>query len=144
MPGKVISRRITIDWWSTVDTHGSTRGKRIETLSFRCRRYGKQKTYPLIAHDGGGPISAALRRCARREPECGSDVEAEISRRHPSPAARAIKNKPAPTTTAPMARATRSPAGARRSTVMAAATTAIARRSMTPMTRRITIRPAQQ
>jgi hypothetical protein len=46
--------------------------------------------------------------------------------RHPSPAARAIKNKPATTTTAPVARATRSPAGARRSTVMAAATTAIA------------------
>ena len=45
---------------------------------------------------------------------------------------------------APMARAMRSPAGARRSTVMVAATTAIARRSMTPMTRRIAIRPAQQ
>jgi hypothetical protein len=64
--------------------------------------------------------------------------------RHPSPAARAIRNSPAPPTTAPMARATRSPAGARRSTVMAAATTAIARRSMTPMTRRIAIGPAQQ
>ena len=64
--------------------------------------------------------------------------------RHPSPAARAIRNNPAATTTAPMARATRSPAGARRSTVMAAVTTAIARRSMTPMTRRIAIRPAQQ
>src|SRR5713101_4042159 len=64
--------------------------------------------------------------------------------RHPSPAARAIRNNPAPTTTAPMARATRSPAGARRSTVMPAATTAMARRSMTPMTRRIAIRPAQQ
>jgi penicillin-binding protein 1A len=58
--------------------------------------------------------------------------------------ARAIRNNPAPTTTAPMARATRSPAGARRSTVMAAATTAIARRSITPTTRRIAIRPAQQ
>src|SRR5436309_15221820 len=45
---------------------------------------------------------------------------------------------------APMARAMRSPAGARRSTVMVAATTAIARRFMTPMTRRIAIRPAQQ
>src|SRR5260370_38252536 len=40
-----------------------------------------------------------------------------------------------------MARAMRSPAGARRSTVMVAAMTAIARRSMTPMTRRIAIRP---
>ncbi len=64
--------------------------------------------------------------------------------RHPSPAARAIRNNPDPTTAAPMARATRSPAGARRSTVMAAPTTAIARRSMIPMTRRIIIRPAQQ
>jgi hypothetical protein len=55
------------------------------------------------------------------------------------PAARAIRNNPAPTTTAATARATRSPAGARCSTVMAAATTAIARRSMTPMTSRIAI-----
>ena len=39
-----------------------------------------------------------------------------------------------------MARAMRSPAGARRSAVMAAVTTAIARRSMTPITRRIRIR----
>jgi len=59
--------------------------------------------------------------------------------RHPSPAARAIRNNPAPTATAPVARATRSPAGARRSTVMAAVTTAIARRSVTPMTRRIAV-----
>src|SRR5216683_2261196 len=72
-----------------------------------------------------------FRRCAMRM-------------RHPSPAASAIRNDPAPTTTAPMARATRSPAGARRSTVIAAATTAIARRSMTPMTRRIAMRPTQQ
>ena len=63
---------------------------------------------------------------------------------HPSPTARAIRNNPAPTTTAPMARATSSPTGARRSTVMAAVTTAIARRSMTPMTRRTAVRPAQQ
>jgi hypothetical protein len=54
--------------------------------------------------------------------------------RHPSLVASAIRNNPAPTTTAPMARATRSPAGARRSTVMAAATTAIARRFITPTT----------
>jgi hypothetical protein len=67
-----------------------------------------------------------------------------IGMRHPSPAARAIKNKPTPTTTAPMARATRSPAGARCSTVMATATTAITRRSMTPRPKRIAIRPAQQ
>ena len=44
----------------------------------------------------------------------------------PSPAARAIRTYPAPTATAPMARATRSPAGEKRSIVMAAATTAIA------------------
>lgn len=62
----------------------------------------------------------------------------------PSPAARAIRNSPAPMATAPVARATRPPAGARRSAVMAAATTAITRRSMTPMTRRIAVRPAQQ
>jgi hypothetical protein len=55
----------------------------------------------------------------------------------------AIRNNPAPMTTAPMARATRSPAGARRSTVMAAVTTAIARRSMIPKTKRIAVRPAR-
>ncbi len=64
--------------------------------------------------------------------------------RYPSLIARAIKNKPTPTATAPIARATRAPSGAMRSTVIAAATTAIARRSMTPMTRRIAISPAQQ
>jgi hypothetical protein len=74
----------------------------------------------------------------------GRSSGAPCGMRHPSPAARAIRNNPAPTTTAPMARATRSPAGARRSTVMAAVTTAIARRSMTPITRRIAVRPAQQ
>jgi len=42
------------------------------------------------------------------------------SSRHPSPTARAIRNTPAPLTTAPMTRATRSPDGARRSAVMAA------------------------
>src|SRR6266480_4700258 len=62
---------------------------------------------------------------------------------HPSPAARTIRNNPAPRATAAVARATRSPAGARRSTVMAAATTAIARTFMTPMTRRMAIRPTQ-
>ena len=63
---------------------------------------------------------------------------------HPSPAARAIRNNPTPTKRAPLARAKRLPAGARRSTVMAAVMTAITRRSITPMTRRIAIRPAQQ
>ena len=43
-------------------------------------------------------------------------------RRHPSPGARAIRNNPAPTTTTPMTRAMRTPAGARCSAVMAAAT----------------------
>src|SRR5258708_24161369 len=51
--------------------------------------------------------------------------------RHPSPTARSMTNNPAPTTTAPMAGATRAPDGARRSMVMAAVTTAMARRSMT-------------
>ena len=55
-----------------------------------------------------------------------------------------IRNSPAPTTTTPVARATRSAAGARRSMVIAAATAAITRRSMIPMTRRIAIRPTQQ
>jgi hypothetical protein len=64
--------------------------------------------------------------------------------RHPSPAARAIMNNPTPTTTTPLARAKRSPAGAKRSTMMTAATTAIARRFMTPITRNIAIRLAQQ
>src|SRR5581483_3776397 len=62
---------------------------------------------------------------------------------YPSPTARAIKNNPAPITTAPMARATRSLPGERRSAVMAAVTTAIARRSITPITRRIAVRPAE-
>src|SRR5262245_13956698 len=43
-----------------------------------------------------------------------------------------------------MARATRSPAGARRSAVIAAVTAAIARRSMTSITSRIAMRPAQE
>jgi len=75
-------------------------------------------------------------------PECTSC--GPTSMRHASPAARAIRTNPVPTTTVPVARATRSPAGARRSTVMAAPKRAIARRSMTPMTSRIAVRPAQQ
>jgi hypothetical protein len=61
-----------------------------------------------------------------------------------SPTARAIRNNPAPMTTAPMARATYSAAGASRSMVMAAVATAIARGSITPMTRRIAVKLAQQ
>lgn len=63
---------------------------------------------------------------------------------YPSPPARAIRNNPAPMATTPTTCAARSLAGTRRSAVMAAATTAMARRSMTPMTRRIAIRPKQQ
>jgi hypothetical protein len=81
-----------------------------------------------------------LRRATRRS-RCKA-VTASV--RHPSPAARAIRHSPAPMAAAPMARATRSPAGARRSMVMAAVTAAITRRSMTPTTRRIAVRPAQQ
>jgi hypothetical protein len=55
----------------------------------------------------------------------------------------ARSEQPCPDDDGPMARATRSPAGASRSTVMAAATTAISRSSMTPMTKRI-VRPVQQ
>src|SRR5260370_28595601 len=72
------------------------------------------------------------------------DAPGQRASKHEILAARAIRNNPAPTTMAPMALATRSPAGARRSTEMAAATTAIARTSMTPMTRRTVFRPAQQ
>ena len=49
-----------------------------------------------------------------------------------------------PTIKAPMMRATRSPAGARRSALMAAVATAIARRSIMPKTSRTVIAPAQQ
>jgi hypothetical protein len=49
-------------------------------------------------------------------------------RADPSPALRAIRNNPAPATPVPMAPATRSPAGARRSTVMAAANEDIRRK----------------
>jgi hypothetical protein len=89
-----------------------------------------------------GPRCFELR--GRHRSHGGRSSGAPCGMRHPSPADRAIRNNPAPTTRAPIARATRSPAGARRSTVMAAVTTAIARRSMTPMTRRIAVRPAQQ
>lgn len=61
-----------------------------------------------------------------------------------SPAARAIRINPAATATAPVARATRWLAAERRSSVMAAVTAAIARMSMTPMTSRIAVCPAQQ
>jgi hypothetical protein len=44
----------------------------------------------------------------------------QMRMRHPRLAAPAIRNKTAATATAPVDRATRSPAGARRSTVMAA------------------------
>ena len=65
----------------------------------------------------------------------------DIHVRLPSP--RTVSNRPAQTRTAPTIRATRSPDGARRSSVIAAATASIARRSMTPTTSRITIRPLQ-
>ena len=55
----------------------------------------------------------------------------------------AIRDNPIPTMTTPVIRATRSPAGNSRSTVMAIATTAIAPRFMTPIARRIEIKPAQ-
>lgn len=58
---------------------------------------------------------------------------------YPSPTARSIRYIPAPTVNTPMARAALSQAGARRSMLIAAATTTIARRSMIPVTRRIVI-----
>ena len=101
--------------------------------------------YPwcAVALPPGARHNVQLLQLVRRE-LAGRSSGVTCGMRHPSPAACAIRNNPAPTTTAPMARATRSPAGARRSTVMAAVTMAIARRSMTPMTSRIAVRPAQQ
>jgi hypothetical protein len=66
-------------------------------------------------------------------------------RRHP-PTATACQSRTTPATAAmaPIARATRPPAGARRSAVIAAVTATIARRSITPMTSRIAVRLAQQ
>ena len=107
---------------------------------------------------GGGPVLSEIGETAAQHGkellQHGFTVEHQSHRvtrsagqrmhAHPSPAARAIRTNPAPTTTAPTARATRSPAGARRSPVMAAVTTAIARRSMTPRPKRIAVRPAQQ
>jgi hypothetical protein len=84
-----------------------------------------------------GPLPA-------RGAQAGFEYRCTMRRHHPSAAARAIRIKPAPTMTIPRARATRSPAGARRSIVIAAVAAAIARRSMTPMTRRIAVNPAQQ
>ena len=102
-------------------------------------------TNPPSVPDGARPARVGLGELpGARGGRSSGTRRGTMRMRHPSSAARAIRNNPAPTRTAPMARATRSPAGARRSTVMAAATTAIARRSMTPMTRRIAIGPAQQ
>ena len=56
----------------------------------------------------------------------------------------AISHAPAATLTTPIARATNSPLGAKRSTVIATVTNAITRRSITPTTSRIVIKPAQQ
>ena len=80
---------------------------------------------------------------------CPTDTHGELSSdppcgRHASPMARVISNNAAPTTITPIACAVCSPAGASRSMVMAAVTTAIAPRFMTPAASRITIRSAQQ
>ena len=71
-------------------------------------------------------------------------VPAAAPEAHPSPTARTARTTPAPTQTAPVNRATRSPAGARRSAVMTEATNAMARKSMTPRTKRIAIRPPEE
>src|SRR5262245_36031250 len=53
MPGQLVSRRITMDGWSTGDTHGSTRGTRVAStnLSYRrrCRRRLIEHSRPVIA-----------------------------------------------------------------------------------------------
>lgn len=71
-------------------------------------------------------------------------LTAKASRIHTSATALAPSTSPAATITTPITRATRSPDGARRSIVMPALTTAIARKSMTPITRRIAVKLAQQ
>ena len=80
--------------------------------------------------------------------EIFSDRDARASgqrtKTHPKPTARTNRNTPAAMTTAPMPRATRSPPGARRSAVMAAVTTVIAVRFITPITSRIAVRPAEE
>jgi hypothetical protein len=98
-----------------------------------------------VAPDRPMPLVLRVKPSKRSgDPRSLDGVQLHGVKRHPSPAALPIRTNPAPTMTAPMVRATRAPAGARRSTVMAAVTTAITRRSMTPMTRRITVRSAQQ
>jgi hypothetical protein len=62
---------------------------------------------------------------------------------HAKAIARVIRSRPAAMIATPVARATRSPAGARRSAVIAAVTKAIVRKSITPTTRRIAVRLAQ-
>lgn len=64
--------------------------------------------------------------------------------RYRGPAACTIANNPTEIRMMPMARPMRSPAGERRSAVTAAVTAAIARRSITPKTRRIAVRLEQQ
>jgi hypothetical protein len=59
-------------------------------------------------------------------------------------AAVASSNAPATTAARPVALAMRSPSGARRSTVIATVTIAIADRSITPMTSKMATNPAQQ
>jgi hypothetical protein len=78
----------------------------------------------------------------KRQLATGFETSCRSTAYYPKPAVLAMSSNPAPTATVPMVRATGSAAGARRSMVMAAVTTAIMRRSMTPMTKRIAVKLA--
>ncbi len=95
--------------------------------------YGHMSKFTALCQFHNSPIPLAMR------------VARSTSwTRYPSPAAAlAVNSSPTPTTTIPMARATRLLFDARRSAVIAAVTSAITRRSITPMTRRIAVKAAQ-
>ena len=67
------------------------------------------------------------------------DYVNELKSRHMD----ASTTRPAPISTPPMSFATRSPSGANRSAVTATVTAAIARQSITPITRSVAVSPAQ-
>src|SRR5262245_9823380 len=70
---------------------------------------------------GAGEIARKLLDGPDQRPIVYTSADSPRGMRHPSQAARAIRNNLVPTTTAPMAGAPRSPAHARRSTVKTAA-----------------------
>src|SRR5581483_6972939 len=73
---------------------------------------------PADRSPGGAPVAGAVVHADVARAGLGADR----AERHPTPAARAIRSRPAATAVPPIARATRSPAGATRSAVMAVGT----------------------